>query len=909
MNVISYLSRFFLILLIFSSLGCVVRGPDEYSNMWAEQISNYVALYDPDDVALCQDVECWAMVCKNTTNLWRTEQSFVGGSCHFENLAGETPIENIAERYVRARERFNTLMFDQEQTLESVRPFMVSAGPTFNDFGEANRWCNNGMKMAVQWHVGTELRPYSGVDPGRAICFLDKGIMPMYVLYSGGHIDRYNQDEYLDRTEEIAHSLGNDGASLLAGRLDGPVGPVIITTEMEADLSDDRIYEYVVDQIQTIKAADNCPNQGDDVHCFVAVGVKMGDYDGVQRILEDDRVNGDVDLIAFGMNSQYADSCDQHKVYTDTWNFSRYIWHEYGKQTVIPYILFDSQGIVYNEEGDPVCEWSESEMQEGYANFFPNINAFAESGTIGAAIYDFNSTRFGMRSNPLECEDCAIGKDTERLATWFTGCQRYTVINRINEDPDNPEPTRSGGGVPLVFPSSSGGRCSFAYQDDSIINTPYGSTDWRDFGSPITSELDPPLLDEAVIRCDTCINEWSGWPGRGIGISRLSPENTETACTAYPELDDWAGRRGLDPVFVRALAWHESRMNPCSVSCVARPDLSESEEHGATTSVGGRNCWSGEVAKYSAGYNFMEDPAGECDLGTQPSPGTPGARANFRWLAVGLMQLMNSPYTFWPADTDDNYCDGAEEQGANPACGIYGDHFRDAVLTRAGGSGSQRRTADIPEAAIGECSPVFNPFNTTHSACMGTYIFAEKLRAASGFVASNSRLLQPANPSEEKLLEYYIATWMYTGNWDSVGPFVEWATEFSTTTRLTDRYCEENYEEGFLPRECRLVNGEPVLKPCYGVDDFITYVHECKARGNDPGYNKLSVYRYLNTQCHQYSGMRCPSWRNTQEELGGIAVPSCGNPYLCPEPDPPPADDEVEPEPPDEDDVAILPEP
>ncbi len=876
----------FLILTLILASGCtgVIEGGRDYSDMWGNQIIDRTAIYDEEDIDICGDVECWAMVCDNNTNIWVHRSSFIGGTCRFENLGGDPPDPDAEQRYADSQDRFNELLNTTLTPDENLMTFRVGVGPSFSDFGRANAWCHNSLGLAVQWLVGDEDVPYPYADPGRAVCILREETIPIYVLYS------YGQNVDVERTGRIAYRLAHGESFFPEGvipeRVEGvgsPVGPVIITTEMNADFTDPNIREAVIEQARTIKQ--NCPDSEEGVYCMVALGATMGDYEGVQSILDDPRTQGKIDLLAFGMNSLNATTCDRNELYLGAYNFSRFAWYGYGIPSVIPFVLFDAQGDLEREDGSWLCSWSEGEMIRGYNDLFANIPAFVRNGVIGVAAYDFNSTAGGLRGNPMGCEDCSLGTDIARMSSFFAGCQAYTGVYGTDIDTDE-ETFRPSPGVPLVFPNQSGGRCSFGSgQWDGIMNMQYGSEGFADFTNPSGGQLRAPL--DVTVRCDACMSESIEWPwpyipdagglpgstseeGRGHEdphIFLTDMTNWEVACSGFPELDDWAGRRNLDPMFVRAIAYSESGMWPCSTACTAE---------GGSGSAG-HGCIAGN---YNTGYNSMYDPAEVCtERILQKSPQVaPGETPDFRAMGLGLMQVMESPYTFWP----DEFCN---EEDQLTDCGTNYDQYQDAVETRG-------RT-DNPEVSIAECGPNFNPYNASHAACLGTYKFEVALRAAENIVDEYRSAYGHADlfrldddPDKERILEYYIAMHKYGGTWPTETPN-PWIADFGVKSAWDEARCA--VPESDRSREaCRgfgILNDEAPY--CYGVTDFLEFVTRCKIDeeyGGElrPGYNKLSLYRYLNENCPTAG---CPSWRSTAETLD-IEI-ECSNPLLCP----PAADD------------------
>lgn len=917
-----------LFIMIFAA-GCVdmIGGGRAYGEFWSSSIDNSVAIYDPDDVGVCGNVECHAMVCENRSGFFSSVfPSFVGGNCHFENLAGEAPVDDAEQRMELSRQTFNELIHGERENA-GIRTFMIGIGPNFGEFGEANRWCNNRMTMAVQWLVGDEDLAYPNADPGRAICFLDKNTVPLYVLYSSGNLD----DEKVNSAGLIAETLYEGGGTFTGRALPGPVGPVIITTEMDADLTDPQVRDYVLRQAAAIKG--NCPDGADgEVYCMVALGSRLNDYEGLGATLDDPRADN-IDLVAFGINSRRAISCNFNNLYLDAQDFSRFAWYEHDKPTVMPYILFDSAGDVFDETGDIVCSWSEGEMIRGYNAFFPNLPAFKDSGVIGAAAYDFNTTWVGVSANadPLGCDSCSLGRNRERLASWFSGCQRTTGIYRVDDDcngcddPDPPDCCEGNfaqtPGIPLVLPNQSGGGCNFGDQWDFIMNFRYGTGASNSFSDPDTGELQGPM--PKLISCDACMNENINFPyaddlptftiadegterNRFGSFPGVSPETAaafpdlngkDITCTAYSELNYWAGVRNIDPMYVRAVAMTESGLDPCSTACSPKPD---------TTRAG---CIPGN---YGKGYNFMEDPSGQCDdrIEEKTPPGAdPGDDPDYRVMGLGMMQVLNAPFTFWP----DEYCD---EENRPLGCGSNSNYYYDAVegrdideedrqdlldrsedfwgpsgdedeeiTERYTGPGRNRAVIDI-ETVKSQCGNTFNPYDPADAACLGTYIIELDLLTANAIISRGIRrhgdiFGVSRDADRRRVLQYYIASHLYFGSWNNW-----WIDEFDDRKGWTDAQCVDALGLGYDTEACHDVGDmkeEAAPGGCWGTNSLIDYIHRCGRYGkNDPGYNKLGYYRALVDRENGCDNAACPSWYRLFdlgefEDLEGR--PEGGNPY------------------------------
>ncbi len=654
---------------------------------------------------------CVCMVCKNGSSFFPFFNSLVGGSCRFEESCTE--------------ERFNQLVRrnDGNNDDEILRQFMIGQGGDLADFGQANPYCNNKLSMAVQWLLGDRVEEYRNADPQRAVCLLDKGVMPVYVLHSAGN----NIDS--ERSFTIARTLGRGGRDVTMGHLsDGPVGPVVITTEMDINSTfTDVQIDAVKRQIRSLNEGceNNRASNPPQIKCMVALGVQMNDRAVLERLMNDPQVKNNVDLVAFGINSNKMNTCNPAQMIEEARGFASHVLYTYKKPTIMPYIIFDAQGT----SADGTCQMNDFAMRQGYSLFFSGeAVSFAQRGVIGAAPYSFNSTGMGG-PNPLVCKDCNLGKTVERLSSWFGGCQAYTnITTRL---PGGQEYTRASPGTLLNFPNGPATVCDYNQQLDYVFrNMQFGD---GGFGRDFSSIQAPPLEEpqQALIRCDACITRTLAPSPFNFGARSFSPTGVE--CTAFPSIENWASRNNLDPLFVRASITTESGFNTCDAEKVCIKEV-KSGTGGRTATTGCFNQGNTQVDDecYGFGYDLVTDPepheiAGEtalrmCQVGVSgeipqwdtqyvnPSiPTAEGIRPGWRICAMGLMQSLEPPYTFWPAR--------------------YTHDSRDSqyawVFEHACDWDPERRTctSGLPVDMLGaiRCNPTnFNPFNPNDGLCIGT---------------------------------------------------------------------------------------------------------------------------------------------------------------------------------------------
>jgi hypothetical protein len=779
--------------------GCIssIGSTQGYTNDYASNLKARVPVADATNTVQCKEANCVCMVCKKGTTFFGFFTSLAGGSCYFDSQCDPAKFQSIAKGTF---------------TDKTVVPnhFRLGQGPSFTDFGNSNPWCANRGGLAVQWLIGTPGNPYSLPSARRALCMLDKGVIPVYVLYSKG------QDINIAQTTKIAYSLGHDAGSVTGGRLPGPVGPVVVTTEINYNVSQ---APQIRLQIKAIKS--NCPN------CLVAVAPRLGDYAALNAVMEDNPgtpqavldpdMNKSVDLVAYGIDSDslsLAGYCGTPSVaWENATAFSRYTLYNLSKPSIIPYVIFDAAG----NDSSGTCAWTEATMIQGYSAFFDKNydQTLPTIGVIGVAVYSFNSTSFGL-NNPIGCKDCDIGKNQNRLRAWYGGCQAYANLSRKLTSGLDSYPSD---GTLLRYADQPSGTC----QDDvanvaaKMTNTVYGNGVDTDFLNPKPATLVQPSTTTPLFRCDACVSEKNGSAPFNF------PELTvpQTYCTANPELDYFAGQRSLDPIYVRAVVAQESQFGQCTV---AKVNL-------------GQGC-------YAEGYTSMSDPSQNC-----PSLGS----GISRYCGLGLMQVLEPPIDYWPAQYQ------PAGQTGNPAhVTIFNNSLNRGMNTKIG-IGGQGDGMAYAQA----CDPTgFNPFNTTDAACVGTAILADKMKQAQSLVynyhhdQSGYDLLGWTDVDKDNVFTAYVAADLYSGNWNS-----SWVRDYYWSWTGNSTYCQANKDpnvcDGSTPRHCY---GDQYP----GGPDFVSYVKYCEL-AYDPGATKMQYYYYMRHAC---SNSQCPDWQALYKAVG-----------------------------------------
>lgn len=766
-NILLIVAVFFALFFLFGCSQYAQSYADEYKS--GLDPSNKLGLFNYGAMDACRNTSCVCVVCDSERSIfsdlsetlrnasWRS----LSGICEFVKPCNETVFGNY---------------WGQDD--KEIRMFMIGQGSSFLDFNDANPYCKSKLNLAVKWLVASNLDPYEMPKKDRADCFLGYGVMPLYILYSGG------KDVNINRTGDIAQELRD-------------LGPVIITTEIDFNSSDSDILNNVSEQIRKIDL--NCAVGGKRM-CLTALAPRMGDYEGVNKFFTQyPDLLDKVDIIAYGINTRYSKKCDNAgSLFSEATQFSEFILDNYTKPSLVAYLLSEPSGNINN-----TCNWTEAGVGETYKFFFPYaLPALLKRGTFGLALYRFNAV-----DDPLNCSSCRVGSNTDYMNTWFSFCQKY------KSDVDN----LPRGDMFAIFPNESTGSCLFASNPQYLGNFPFSG-----FGATVpqfTSVSVPNLSakSDTFFRCDWCVNNESEWPTDLL----VEPEGQppDEYCTKYPELDYYADLRDLDPMLVRAISWTETSFNQCNVStvsigsdCNSRDlrNLKNDTEEYYPDGPGG--------SKKSFPKPLIEDKTGQfCpDVRSEQAPD------GRKFCAYGLMQTI-----IYPGYVYDYY----NENGIGLDPGDY------AKLQHCFENGS-----------------VFNPFNSSHSACLGTWVYNNYLKWALPIVrgknADRLNLVDATGAEDEnkiRIAATYLSLLAYNrGPGGASGVFDTWINSFSGQSAADASLCNGDAND---PEYC---NGAGTLDACTGYKDFFKFVEECiwikqeeAKKKADPNYQSKPNYPYV----------------------------------------------------------------
>ena len=603
-------------LYIFVLLSLLLFGCTDMNDYYKEEGSE-IGLTEPldmDNLISCDptDHDCICMVCENSDSFEFTNPfnrfysiDLREGECRFETDCTKEKFLDISTPDLA------NFLFGQEQ----VRSFMFGQGSNFAEFADANRYCNNSMRLAVRWLSSTDGLEYPVPQSERAECFLEKDTIPVYLLYSEG--------EAMD-VHRAAH---------IASQFQGS-GPVILTSEFDFDPSNLSQIEAATDQAIAMKVA--CPT------CLIAIAPKFeynyteidggyygynNTYDAIDYIFDAQDARDSIDIVAIGLNSHYAQSCEGSALFWDGLDYSKHILQKHEKPTLWAYVLLDDgQPSAAPVDTLEYCEWNSGEITRTYGDLYKFIPAFVNNGVIGIAPYSL----YGLGTGPLECADCGMmavdGSTYPQHAEWFSLCQVYHTNRGIR---------------PIVFSPSPCADCSFAnnYNMFQLSDSYYGA-------GPTPEQYQ----DKAVAPFSTfyrCSGQLMSEVPSEINLPSYSAN--DAVCEWYPELDIFSDIRDADPVLARAITWGETGFN--------------NDDEGPD----GDMCSASDV---DFGLNVfpycVEDPEGIC--GNQCA-----ATEDERKHSMGIMQVHVYPQEIWgqygpsgETETEAIWCAGNAEKGFNP---------------------------------------------------------------------------------------------------------------------------------------------------------------------------------------------------------------------------------------------------
>lgn len=782
------------------------------------------------------NASCYCMVCENQTDeSWffgSTPLTLEGGKCYFRGLNDPNAGKNQQCDYEYAKKSLLKKTLDDKDAGEAfnninIRQFMLGQGPGFADFYKANSYSLNGLSMAVKWitsvDTGNGGEYYPLPEANRSACMLRANVLPVYVLYSN------NTAVSAGRARKIAQRFKDKG-------------PVVLTTEINYDYRNSNIISEVQNQILGMKA--ECPN------CLIAVAPPFNDTAALDLVLSDDSVNKSTDLVAIGIDSRLANTtfteCNYAWLIEQGKRYAQYALTEYRKPSIVAYFMIE-ENVPHDYSA---CVWPEGSTAKANSFLFrTEMPVLLRNGIIGFAPYAY----YDM-FNPLRCDGCAPTNYNDGLnyvesnpnPTGDTDGADSTFLDYSDPDalidqpadyklqPFKSEPGfsfwfgladyyfKSGSMTPSIFPSQSENASGCSYGEKNQRFWMYLS-DNSDLVTQLSSGSPEALItsyNTPAFKCDACVATEKEKPNLELDFKKGAKEEE---CTTYPPLDVFSDRFDIDPLFMRAIVSHESAFNYCVASIVPNNEQSYNELKGKYRLVPDYGC-------FPVGLDFdtISQKGDELSETSQCAANMLGLivsedKDKVRYCAFGLTQTIEFPFIFW-------------ENGQNP-------HGLSA--------------AEISSA----CFPDYNPFNVTHSACLGAYklkLYVDKAKEILSITDNLVKLGVADKDGEIKKPElinwyaYFIASENYRGGFQ--------------TQYYINKYDENQKDKG---KNCEIITfheetieGKTILiaeSVPYKAHDFVDYVAKCVTDKNENyrtyGKQILSKYYALSMKCKE-SG--CP---------------------------------------------------
>ncbi|VVC00643.1 Uncharacterised protein [uncultured archaeon] len=495
---------------------------------------------DPSDprFLICKELPganpCTCMMCENRTSYSQTnvidrllsffyDTTLRGGNCTFTPCNKDTYFQTV-------------------EAAKNVAPrtFMYGFGPSFTSSAKANLYCNYSMQIATKWMKGKGSAAPVVPSPGRALCWLDRNVLPVYMYYTNGSaIDPARSQEIALAFENAKISLTGKGA-----------GPVLLTTEVDFNSTNATQLSLVKQQLLSYQSC---------TKCLKVLAVKSNDTYALSQILEDPIYNPKVDIVGFGFRANDYKDCDVNKIIAENFQFARYVQKKYNKPTIILYT-----GVSEGNSSDGSCTWTPAMVDNYYQNMFALTQPLASSGVIGTSFYEFTDS-----SGPLPCngvEGCLFvvmsGKDEKHpeINSWQSVCSFYGAEQSYRS--------------PLIYSTNGYGSVCDVQQNNEIythvaerINSGQGLE---------TTPVLPTQEVKHVMPCgEVCVSDTplaatraTTYDDTGNSLSAISGVN---ACTDYPEIDEQADDADFSAMYMRSVISQESNFDRFAVSCSKTP--------------------------------------------------------------------------------------------------------------------------------------------------------------------------------------------------------------------------------------------------------------------------------------------------------------------------------------------------
>jgi len=525
--------------------GCALKDQEDHAIAINDRFTSkplVVPKYLPDRKdLLCLEINdskpCYCFTCKNNTGLKipllasSYDHTLVGGACNATYCS-----QDDYEYFVNKSEDIE------------MRTFMLGSGQSFVSGGAAGLYCNYTLQLATKWMKGSEGKPPAVPLADRAYCWLGRGMLPLFIYYTGG------KEISAAKTSEIAQALNAADA-----------GPAMMTTEAGLNGSDDIQVGEVKAQIEAMQACKKC---------IKVLAVTSNGHTALYSILGvpgniDYAELAKVDAIGFGFRTNDYPHCDMDQIIYENINFSSYILQKYNKPTIWLYVGASEGNSSIGNESTGGCTWDAAKVSTFYKELMAHASEMANDGVLGMSLYEFVD-----RSGPIPCngvQGCDFGmlnvsggQKHPELNAWSDMCQEINV--------------KSEERTPLFFSRNGQGgtKCGLNTQNEQAL-----MHSGMDIGTGLglmtgdvaaTPKIRNMGCGEACVSNVTMINAGI-YDNTGNGFA------DKTHCSLYPLIDEFADNLDISATYMRATVEIESKFNPWAVSNVSDTNMGCNEKN------------------------------------------------------------------------------------------------------------------------------------------------------------------------------------------------------------------------------------------------------------------------------------------------------------------------------------------
>ena len=524
--------------------GCVLMDQDGHAIGAGDTLGqNALAVPKFVDKAdlICKEMAgtrpCYCMTCTNQTRYNGT--TLIGSLLN--SFYDTTLVNGTCGVYSCNISDYNETVHDSKT---QMRTFALGSGQSFVSGGMANLYCNYSLQMPVKWMKGGEGAPPAIPQASRAVCWLERSMLPVFIYYTDGKsIDPA-------RTGKMAQAFNDAG-----------VGPAIITTEAGWDGANTTAAALVKEQI---KAIDSCDK------CMTVLAVKPNDYQALYNTIGvpggsiDQDVYDKIDAIGFGFRANDYPHCDINRIIFENVNFSRYILAKYNKPTIWLYVGASEGNSSIGDKSTGGCTWSASDVQQFYDELMARTGGLASSGVLGMSLYEFVD-----RSGPIPCNgvqgcdfgmlNASGGQKHPQLNVWSDMCKEVNMESLARK--------------PLIFSKNGQGTVCDVTElrnDQALLHSAMRIASNQ---GQMMAEVARAEKNTSLGCGETCPGNGSSMPRRGTYDSAgngFDPDH----CLLYPIIDERADDADISATYMRAEFEQESSFDPFAVSNISNSSSS-----------------------------------------------------------------------------------------------------------------------------------------------------------------------------------------------------------------------------------------------------------------------------------------------------------------------------------------------